>query len=434
MKRPLLILLVLAIFFPLDLIVQERIKDKPITLYLEMKYDSSKTKGVSRVLHDDLIKICNLIETVNESKDPFEIFKEKVKEISLLLKKAAGLIQDVQYKKYFNSLSEDILNDNYLQSNSDWLNINNRVIDLLIKKPQKQKKVSFSLLTLDPEASNRFKKYFVLIDKMIANSTMKIATSPLQISIENPYLFYDVLRSSMTNSAVFVHPDIRPEGREDEGFKVIFCINIIEYYFEKILKPISELVLVDRQKRLVKVEAYLSNMVMHRISHSLGPFSVESKSEELTSPQEKLKDLFYCIEEIKADAVALSNIEVLVKEKLISENDAKSMYVLFVLNLLDKLRAEISSEGKKPFLVILNYLLKRDGIIYDINKQKILINISKLKKDLKSLMFEVVQIERDGIYSKAKKLIDGNSSLLKVVEVILQIIEKIPKKVHIAVK
>ena len=49
-------------------------------------------------------------------------------------------------------------------------------------------------------------------------------------------------------------------------------------------------------------------------------------------------------------------------------------------------------------------------------------------------MIETIQILRSGSFSRAKKLIEGNSSVSNVIEVILKNIETVPKKIKIAVK
>jgi len=347
MKSTFIFFLILVILFPFNLSAQEKKDEKTLTLYLKTDYSSLKINRTTTEILDVFIKVCGLIENANESDDPFLIFKEKKKELIQLLKNASGITQDLLYRKYLNSLSENILNDKYAQSYSDWLNIRERSIDIIIKPPEKQKKISFFLLKVDQIKSKKYEKYVLLIDKMMANSTMKNTSSLLRFSIENPFLFFDVLCSSTVNRFVFIHPDQLIEDQKNGSFKIIFCINIIKFYFEKILKPISELILDEQLKKFVEFDAYLSNLVMHRISHTLGPFNADSKSEDLISPLEKLKELFYCIEEIKADAVSICNTAVLLKEKLISEKGEKSIYVLFVLNLLEKIRTNPLDEEKK---------------------------------------------------------------------------------------
>jgi hypothetical protein len=85
-------------------------------------------------------------------------------------------------------------------------------------------------------------------------------------------------------------------------------------------------------------------------------------------------------------------------------------------------------------LIILNFAFKNEGIIFDINRQKIFVDISKLKKSIKSLMSETVLIMRSGNYNRGKKLLEGHSSVGSIIKTILTNIETVPKKVKIAVK
>jgi len=77
--------------------------------------------------------------------------------------------------------------------------------------------------------------------------------------------------------------------------------------------------------------------------------------------------------------------------------------------------------------------LRKEGIIYDINQQKLLFKFSKLKTEIRNLMNEVIEIEKSGSFSRAKKFIEGYLSVSNVIKVILKNIENIPKKVKIAV-
>ena len=206
---------------------------------------SLKLNKATHELIEVLLQVCRLIEKANESDDPFQSYKLKKNEMVRLLKRGSEITQNLQFRNYLISLSECIVNEDYTKCFSDWLNVKDRTIDLIIIPSEKQKRIIFYLLKFDPSKLKKFEKYLALIDKMMANSTMKKASSSLKISLDNPFLFYTVLRSSEMNRFIFIHPDPVKNEKNKGGFKLIFCNNIIELYFKKIFKPISELILAD---------------------------------------------------------------------------------------------------------------------------------------------------------------------------------------------
>jgi hypothetical protein len=140
----------------------------------------------------------------------------------------------------------------------------------------------------------------------------------------------------------------------------------------------------------------------------------------------ELKDLFSCIEEIKADTVALSNTSLLIKEKILSERREKRIYAAYIIGLVAKLRQNQGDLKKDPYLIQLNYYLKCQGLIYSLENQVLLINFEKFKREIKNLMDMVLKIEQSGNHPGAQRFIDTYSVMSPELTLILKKAESIP--------
>jgi hypothetical protein len=178
----------------------------------------------------------------------------------------------------------------------------------------------------------------------------------------------------------------------------------------------------------VHFKPYFTHLLLHQIAHYLGPYFVQSKSEQPTFVSKKLKNLFTCIEEIKADSAAICSIPVLREDKTNSLPGEKRIYTTFVAYLIGKARSEADDSKQKPCLMELNFLFKNDGLIFNLDTGTILINYEKLKKAVNKMLGAVISIEQSGRYAGAKQFIKEYDVLTPEIKRIIKKNEDIPKQ------
>ncbi|MCK4836377.1 MAG: hypothetical protein KAT17_07060 [Candidatus Aminicenantes bacterium] len=370
-------------------------------------------------------QISELIEKLNTAGKPPEEDSQIRKDISELLKKAVAFESDEKIKKYFSSLSQDILKNDFKSSYSDWSVLENRTGNLIIQYHEDQKKMDYFVIKKHDAWTRKVTKYLSLIEKMKSNSTMKFVRSVTPVTLVRPFVIADLLATSGINRFALLHP---PEsiGRETSPAKVIIFRNLARHFFNQILEPVAARAFGGRVLKFVRFESYLSNLIMHKIAHFLGPFLVGTKSEDVILVNTKLGDLFYCIDEIKADTVALCNTEVLIKEKLISQKHEKRVYATYVAQLLEKVRMEPESGSRQPYLIQIHFLLKNEGIIFNVDTNNLFIDFDKLKENLKKLMTMVLKIQQNGNYMGAQQLIKEFAEVPEALKRIIKKMENLP--------
>lgn len=285
-----------------------------------------------------------------------------------------------------------------------------------------------------------------------------------------------------------VYPELRDE--EDE-FKIIVFKNLVTAYFEGVIKPISIQVLTEARLWDVDDEAYFSNLIMRRISHHLGPvFAIKAKGEdeeqmagqtkrgqgqkarggkkqkkkkqkqrkkedierELKTISEVLGNLFPVIEAVKSQTFALHSTPVLIKNGLLPEDRAVNIYTTYLVSLIDQLRhqprqrqraaaravrqnweellGDPNGENYLAALIQLNFLLQKEGVLFNLNSRMLDLNPFKFEEVVKEFTHEILRLLQFPSPGSAKGFIQRYSDLPPQLEEILKNIEDIPLKVE----
>ncbi len=383
----------------------------------------------SKKIAQVFFEIFGLCDQINRNSKTPEDREKVLLEITRLLNSAVEIESDSKNKIYLSALAEDILKNDFGSSYSNWLNMENPKIDILYQT-DKSKKLTVSVLSYDHKLTQKAGRYGSLIDKMKANTTRKYYSISSSTSFRYPFLIADLLQTTGTGRSVLTYPPIQKDGKQDQ-IKIIVLRNVARYFFKEILRPVAEKAFPSRLAKLVDFKSYFSNIIMHKIAHFLGPYFTKSKSEEPELIRKKLKDLFVCIEEIKADTVALSNTSLLIKEKILSKQKENRVYTTYITHLLAKVRQNKDLVEKDPYLVQINYLLKNQGLVFSLENQELLINFDRLKREIRKLMDMVLRIEQSGNYPSAKQFIKNYSVIPQELKHILIKMESIPVEIKI---
>lgn len=366
--------------------------------------ETNTSEGPSGELLEVLLRICTLVGKVNGPGLPADAAEQIKENISELLKKAVSFQSHEKVKDYFFALARDVLTDDFSESHSLWTELEGRTGNLILRQGQDRKKMECFVLGIHRHWTDRAARYLTLIEKMKANSTMKSNRTDLPVTVSYPIVVADVATTSGNHRLSLIHPPDLAEG-ESKPSRIIFFRNLARRYFDIILSPLAVRILGPATAGNVRFDAFMSNLIMHKIAHLLGPYTVGSKSEDLVTVASKLGDLFHCIEEIKADTVAMSNTEVLVAAKVISRKHDRRILATQIIQLLDKARSEPGEPNRLPSLIQIHYLLKNGGLVFNVDSQILMVDFNELKDNLEKLMFQVLKIQESGSPSAANRLI-----------------------------
>lgn len=188
----------------------------------------------------------------------------------------------------------------------------------------------------------------------------------------------------------------------EKGSKRVMLRNVQDAKFAKILVPISQVVLAAGDRKDVSFDAFFTHTVVHELMHGLGPHDIVVGGRTTTVRQE-LKDTYSFLEEAKADVSGLFAIQHMIDKGVLPKTLEGPLYTTFLASTFRAIRFGVNEAHGKGIAVQLNYLLdagaftaRPDGT-FGVNREKI-------KAGVEGLTREIMSIQAEGSYAKAKAL------------------------------
>jgi hypothetical protein len=366
-----------------------------------------------------------------------EFYKDKLTTASNLLKEAAEYSDNPSLKKYLLSRADAFLSNDYYQSDMDWMDVKDNNIEVVIGPFEVYEdglfnyKASFeSFVTIkDPVESKKlevFAKYLTDIEK---NLPLEDKYKNFSRGSESPIVVAnEVFTAGDTKAGVQTLAFNLPNDervRQAKGSKKVMLKNVHEAKFEKLLKPIAEIVLDSEQLKYVTFDAFFNHTLMHEMSHGVGPgfIIVNGKNTEV---KKELKDTYSTMEECKADILGLYNNIFMIEKGVYPKEMEKEIWVTFLAGAFRSMRFGIGEAHGGGNAIIYNYLLEKGGFVFDESTKKVRVDFEKIYPALKELANLVLTIQAEGNYNGAKEIIAKYAVNSPTIEVLRKKLESLP--------
>jgi len=173
--------------------------------------------------------------------------------------------------------------------------------------------------------------------------------------------------------------------------------------FDKILVPISEVLIAEEQRKHVKFDAFFENTMFHEVAHGLGLGNTIDKS---STVREALKDAYTSIEESKADILGLWCVYQLNEMGEMGEKEMMDNFVTFMAGIFRSVRFGAASAHGKANMMRFYYFQETGAFERDATTGTYRVNFEKIKESMLSLSELVLKIQGDGDYETARKMIE----------------------------
>jgi hypothetical protein len=181
--------------------------------------------------------------------------------------------------------------------------------------------------------------------------------------------------------------------------------NMQEAKFNKVLIPISNVVLDPAQQSKISFEAFFTHILAHELMHGLGPHNITVNG-KATNVRKELKDLYSAIEEAKADITGLFALQYLVDKGLLEKKMEEEMYTTYLASAFRSVRFGIDDAHGKGVSLIFNYLTDEAAIWIDEKAGTFSIDETRIKKTVEELTRTILTLEAEGSYNNAKEMLD----------------------------
>src|SRR5204862_2754562 len=142
----------------------------------------------------------------------------------------------------------------------------------------------------------------------------------------------------------------------EKGAKRVMLKNTQDAKFEKVLVPISKVVLAAGDQGNVAFDAFFTHILMHELMHGLGPHSITIDG-RATTVRQAMKEASSFLEEAKADISGLFALQHLVDKGILPKSMEQTMYTTFLASAFRSIRFGVTEAHGKGIAVQLNYLL-----------------------------------------------------------------------------
>lgn len=366
-----------------------------------------------------------------------EEYREFLEPAAEYLKKAASLCQNPSLKKYLLSRAEAFLSNDYFQSDMDWMDLKDHKIEVVIGPYEVYEdnlfgyKAAFeSFVTIvDPAESQKLSVVAGYLEQMEKNLPIPDEHKNFERGMESPILVVQEVytagdtRASVQTTAFNLPNDERV--RQAKGSKKVMLKNVARAKFDQCWIPIVNRLLDSADLPYISFEAYFNHVLMHEMSHGLGPGIIRKNGRETTVNKE-LKELYSTIEEAKADILGVYNLQFLIDQCVFPKEMEKQLYVSFLGGIFRSVRFGINEAHGGANAIALNYLLEKKAFLYDDQHVQFRVNWKKVKEGIKELARELLMIQATGDYGKAGEFIAKYRQKTPALEKAIEKVKDVP--------
>ena len=375
--------------------------------------DEVKKSWYSLIRRDDAGNLINV---------PYHIaYADLIKQASDLLLKASELAEDEGLKKYLELRAEALLTDDYLASDLAWMDMKSNTIDFVVGPIESyedgfmgyRSAHSGQILIKDHEWSKKVERFNSLLPELQKRLPVPEAYKQEVPATSSDNNVYDVIyyagdcNAAGKNIAINLPND--PRVHAQKGSRKLQLRNAMQAKFDKILVPISDVLIAEEQRKNITFDAFFENVMFHEVAHGLG---VKSTINDKGFVKDNLKNYYSSMEEGKADILGLFFVTQLVDMGEYTDKDLMDNYVTFMAGLFRSIRFGASSAHGKANMVRFNYFMEREAFTRGEISGTYKVNFDKMTEAMNSLAAEIITIQGDGDFDKAKDMID-NQGVIK---------------------
>jgi hypothetical protein len=367
---------------------------------------------------------------------PYNVeYQNEVVRIAALLREAAALTNEPTLKRYLTTRADAFLSNDYYESDVAWMELEGAIeptigpYEVYEDEFFNYKAAFESFITVLDEAETAKVQKFgaelqgiedrLPIDPRYRNP--KVAALAPLVVVNEVYASGDANRGVQT--AAFNLPNDERVLRE-KGAKRVMLKNVQDAKFAKTLVPISKIALSPADQASLSFDAFFTHIVVHEMMHGLGPHDITVNGRQ-TTVRKEMRDASSFLEEAKADISGLYALQSLIDKGVVPRAMQDSLYTTFLASCFRSIRFGISEAHGKGIAVQLNYLLDQGGFVVRPDGT-FAVDESKIRDGVVGLTREIMTIQAEGSYEKAKALGDRLGVVRPPVQALLDKLAAVP--------
>jgi hypothetical protein len=343
-----------------------------------------------------------------------EVFATEVKKASDLLLKASALAEDKGLQNYLELRAAALLNDDYLASDMAWMDMKSNHIEFVVGPIENYEDHLYNyksaheayVLVKDLEWSDKLAKYIAFLPELQENLPVADAYKQEKPGTDSDLNAYDVIyyagdcNAGSKTIAINLPNDERVQ--DEKGSRRLQLKNAMKAKFDKIMVPITGLLIDEGQRQHVTFDAFFANTMFHEVAHGLG---IKNTLDGEGTVRRALKEHASALEEGKADILGLYMVTQL---QMKGEIDGGLMdyYTTFLAGIFRSVRFGASSAHGKANMVRFNFFKEQNAFSYNEENGTYTVNFDEFQSAMNSLSERILILQGDGDYDGVGNLLD----------------------------
>ena len=344
---------------------------------------------------------------------PYHVeYKEWLVPAAQALREAAALSDDKAFANFLRLRADALLTDDYYKSDVAWVDLENPKFDIIFAPYETYLddllgvKTSYGAAVLirnegESQKLAKFVKYVPDIQKALPladedKPSKEGRRAPMEV-MDTPFRAGD-LRHGYQAVADNLPND--PRIHEEKGSKRIFFKNYMDARVNYVVLPIAKLLMRADQAPLASMDGYLSMVVMHEISHGIGPAFARTANGRVEIG-EAIGPIQSALEEAKADVVGMFALEWLMNRSALPKSRSQDYYASYVAGIFRTVRFGVAEAHGRAQMMEFNYLSEKGAIKREASG-RYAIDFAKMPSAIASLAKELLEIEATGDRARAE--------------------------------
>ena len=297
----------------------------------------------------------------------YKQFEKEVKEVSSLLLEASKLAEDKGLKVYLELRAKALLTDDYQKSDLAWMDMKSNTLDIVIGPIETYEDKLFGnkasheayVLIKDQIWSKRLAKFSAYLPELQRELPVDDAYKKEMPGTNSDLNAYDVVfyagDCNAGSKTIAINLPNDEKVQLQKGTRRLQLKNTMQAKFEKILVPISNVLIDISQRKHITFDAFFENTMFHEVAHGLG---IKNTINGKGTVRKALQEYSSALEEGKADILGLYMVQQLTDKGELT-NDFKDNMVTFMAGIFRSVRFGAASAHGKANMIRLISLKKK---------------------------------------------------------------------------
>ena len=364
-------------------------------------------------------------------------FGSELEQAANHLRRAAELVGEPQLQTYLLARADALESNDYQASDLAWMDMKENSLDLVIGPIETYEDRLFGyraafeayVLVKDQDWSRKLARYAKFLPELQRGLPVPEEYKAETPGTDSDLNAYDVIYyagdCNAGSKTIAINLPNDEEVQLKKGSRRLQLKNAMKAKYDKIMRPIADVLIVEDQRKLLTFDAFFANTMFHEVAHGLGIKKVVTPGSDVLV-KDALKELSGTLEEGKADILGVYMIEALTERGELPKRELESQYLTYMAGIFRSIRFGASSAHGVANLARFNYFAEQGAFTRDPASGLYRVDMQKMAQANNALASLTLKLQGDGDYEGTKAFLDKYGIVSAELQADLDRLKEIP--------